>query len=842
MATRQGVGLARLLCQRGRRATGLLESSLDSQLPFAAVRWRGKHHSANHDFLQESPCAFLSSNSSEDSESEERNTRPALTVDPAWLRAAPFRLHPHHSASSLNLPYTVRWSPSTPELSVRWFSSKPGSDAAALGAEFQGAVAEVLKSEHGERLQKETSASEAAACDDAVNSLSEAQKKAKQKEAAKKDKTILQQAIATIVGIPAALRAVFSMSGADWVRTFKGWGTAIKETAQHYWVGTKLLWADVRVASRLLLKVANGKSLTRRERKQLTRTVADVFRLVPFAIFVIVPFMEFLLPVFLRFFPNMLPSTFQDKMKEEELMKKKLQARLQYARFLQETVGEMAREVKSTSTGEKKKTAEDLVAFMQKVRTGQHVSNDDIVNFAKLFNDELTLDNISRPRLVSMCKYMGLSPFGTDAYLRYTLRARLNWIKEDDKLIQREGVDSLTEKELRSACRQRGMLMVGNMTEDEMRMEIREWLDLSLNRSLPSSLLILSRIVTRNLDDAVVQSTLPLILVPPPDSSRASGQTETDTPKDADMRLLWSSRTAPSPPLPATAFSLPEQALPLPLPLPFPQASPFPGGASLAAPGFVHGAQFSSMSRPPNGDRSRNGAAVLWDARMARTALSMGSMASSRAPFLNGRSHGGAQFSHTDSKPQPLVSQASVKTAPAARGVAGREPQPPVQVTALVSSRTPTAQEIISRVLRQLSDQKTASDESLRSRALVPYANRPLPVSALLASLRNRQHKPSSKPGVSSGLVPVPPHPGTFTNHGSHALPPTSTPPQNTASEAPRPAAHVTILLPYEETAYEESSGDPSQQSFEAALSGLPFRPSGLRMSRSKLAEMWNSD
>jgi LETM1 and EF-hand domain-containing protein 1 len=107
------------------------------------------------------------------------------------------------------------------------------------------------------------------------------------------------------------------MSGSDWVVTFRGWGVAIKETAQHYWVGTKLLWADVRVASRLLLKVANGKSLSRRERKQLTRTVADVFRLVPFAIFVIVPFMEFLLPVFLRFFPNMLPSTFQDKMKEE---------------------------------------------------------------------------------------------------------------------------------------------------------------------------------------------------------------------------------------------------------------------------------------------------------------------------------------------------------------------------------------------------------------------------------------------------------------------------------------------------------------------------------------------
>lgn len=32
-----------------------------------------------------------------------------------------------------------------------------------------------------------------------------------------------------------------------------------------------------------------------------------------------------------------------------------------------------------------------------------------------------------RPRLVSMCKYMGLQTFGTDAYLRYILRARLAW-------------------------------------------------------------------------------------------------------------------------------------------------------------------------------------------------------------------------------------------------------------------------------------------------------------------------------------------------------------------------------------------------------------------------------
>ncbi len=46
---------------------------------------------------------------------------------------------------------------------------------------------------------------------------------------------------------------------------------------------------------------------------QLKRTTQDLLRLVPFAVFIIVPFMELLLPVALKLFPNMLPSTFEDK-------------------------------------------------------------------------------------------------------------------------------------------------------------------------------------------------------------------------------------------------------------------------------------------------------------------------------------------------------------------------------------------------------------------------------------------------------------------------------------------------------------------------------------------------
>lgn len=78
----------------------------------------------------------------------------------------------------------------------------------------------------------------------------------------------------------------------------------------HYYHGFRLLFIDIGIASRLLWKVLNGISLSRREHKQLVRTSSDVFRLVPFSVFIIIPFMELLLPVFLKFFPNLLPSTF----------------------------------------------------------------------------------------------------------------------------------------------------------------------------------------------------------------------------------------------------------------------------------------------------------------------------------------------------------------------------------------------------------------------------------------------------------------------------------------------------------------------------------------------------
>eukprot|EP01041_Mallomonas_annulata_P006773 gene6773-13722_t len=266
-----------------------------------------------------------------------------------------------------------------------------------------------------------------------------------------------------------------------------------KETIHHYWVGSKLLWSEMKLTTQILKRLLQGHGITRRERLQLMRTTTDMFRLVPFAVFVIVPFMELLLPVALKLFPNMLPSTFQDKLKREENMKQELQMRLAVAGFMQETLHSMVSKTnkKFTNTSDAA-GAKEVIDFMEKARQGQALPKESVIRIAQLFKDELTLANIARPQLVLMCQFMGLPPYGNDALLRFQLRAKMRLVKEDDRRILWEGLDSLTKLELREACRDRGMRSVG-LTLYGYKLQLREWLDLSIQKNIPISLLVMSR-------------------------------------------------------------------------------------------------------------------------------------------------------------------------------------------------------------------------------------------------------------------------------------------------------------------------------------------------------------
>ncbi|XP_074948161.1 mitochondrial proton/calcium exchanger protein isoform X1 [Phalacrocorax aristotelis] len=269
----------------------------------------------------------------------------------------------------------------------------------------------------------------------------------------------------------------------------KSLGQRIVDELKHYYHGFRLLWIDTKIAARMLWRVLHGNTLSRRERRQFLRICADLFRLVPFLVFLVVPFMEFLLPVALKLFPNMLPSTFETKSKKEERLKKELRVKLELAKFLQDTIEEMALKNKAA----KGNVTKDFSTFFQKIReTGERPSNEEILRFSKLFEDELTLDNLTRPQLVALCKLLELQSIGTNNFLRFQLTMRLRSIKADDKLIAEEGVDSLTVKELQAACRARGMRALG-VTEERLKEQLKQWLDLHLNQEIPTSLLILSR-------------------------------------------------------------------------------------------------------------------------------------------------------------------------------------------------------------------------------------------------------------------------------------------------------------------------------------------------------------
>uniref|UniRef100_A0A8C2SMK3 Mitochondrial proton/calcium exchanger protein n=1 Tax=Coturnix japonica TaxID=93934 RepID=A0A8C2SMK3_COTJA len=269
----------------------------------------------------------------------------------------------------------------------------------------------------------------------------------------------------------------------------KSIGQRIVDELKHYYHGFRLLWIDTKIAARMLWRILHGNTLSRRERRQFLRICADLFRLVPFLVFLVVPFMEFLLPVALKLFPNMLPSTFETKSKKEERLKKQLRVKLELAKFLQDTIEEMALKNKAA----KGNVTKDFSTFFQKIReTGERPSNEEILRFSKLFEDELTLDNLTRPQLVALCKLLELQSIGTNNFLRFQLTMRLRTIKADDKMIAEEGVDSLTVKELQAACRARGMRALG-VTEERLKEQLKQWLDLHLNQEIPTSLLILSR-------------------------------------------------------------------------------------------------------------------------------------------------------------------------------------------------------------------------------------------------------------------------------------------------------------------------------------------------------------
>ncbi|XP_046749325.1 mitochondrial proton/calcium exchanger protein [Diprion similis] len=262
----------------------------------------------------------------------------------------------------------------------------------------------------------------------------------------------------------------------------------VKAEILHYYHGFRLLGLDMKVSAKLIWRILRGKDLSRREHRLLIKTTGDVFRLIPFSVFIIVPFMELLLPVAIKLFPGLLPSTFQTATEKEDKLKQALKVKLEVAKFLQKTLDDMA--VQSSDRNSEK--AKEFSDFFYKIRLGAVASNEEIMKFSKQFEDEITLDSLSRPQLIALCRVVDVQTLGTTNFLRFQLRMKLRSLAADDRMIDKEGVESLTRAELQQACRARGMRAYG-MPDSRLREQLAQWLDLSLGEKVPPTLLLLSR-------------------------------------------------------------------------------------------------------------------------------------------------------------------------------------------------------------------------------------------------------------------------------------------------------------------------------------------------------------
>ena len=267
------------------------------------------------------------------------------------------------------------------------------------------------------------------------------------------------------------------------------WRRIVAEV-KHYYHGFRLLFLDIRIASRTLWKILRGRTMTRREHTHFRKAVADIFRLLPFSVFIIIPFAELALPFALKFFPGMLPSTFETLSKKETRLKRELKVKLEMAKFLQDTVEDIA-----VHANKKSNVSQNFIEFFKKTRvTNQQPTNEEILLYAKLFKDELTLSSINRPQLIALCRLLQVPTVGTNEFLRLLLEMKLGRLHRDDELIMKEGVDSLTTAELMQACQSRGMRALG-VPRKRLKQQLTEWIDLHLNYDVPSSLLLLSRVL-----------------------------------------------------------------------------------------------------------------------------------------------------------------------------------------------------------------------------------------------------------------------------------------------------------------------------------------------------------
>lgn len=329
----------------------------------------------------------------------------------------------------------------------------------------------------------------------------------------------------------------------------------IKEGTVHSWNwfknGTVLFKKNFTISKRLLGKKLNGEELNYKEHSLLVTTTSDLVKLIPFSFFVIVPFAELLLPVVLKFYPKLLPSTYDvQKLFGKSSVKvdgtilgsdrsKRLLAKQKLMEFFKEvSIKTDVDKEEQKKLSERNQAINDfkrMVIGYNSNSTRTVLPNvDDIRKFISHFPqgpDYFRLENLKIEILESICFLLNIDPFTFRSHIVIQLKRFINEIRKEDKSIKWEGVDSLSSEDLVEANRKRG-LPIENIGSDELKNQLREWIEISSDRRIPISVLLWIRAV------AVSENIDLLELVPDPTRSQLDRVEDSSNDTVAKLRTL----------------------------------------------------------------------------------------------------------------------------------------------------------------------------------------------------------------------------------------------------------------------------------------------------------------
>jgi len=254
-----------------------------------------------------------------------------------------------------------------------------------------------------------------------------------------------------------------------------------------------LFGADVRASFFLMKRVVRGYPLKMRERNLLVRTTSDCLKLIPFSFFLIVPFAELALPFVLRVFPNMLPSTFFQQKYDNATLARKFKAKEEIAEFWQQVVHQRTKEILDSDDHQHADRAEELAEFQEKLLEGtEYPTLKEILRFSKLFQEELSLKNMTDKQVGALAKMLGLPQANSwwPGHLEVQLRHHITQLRREDRDYMWEGIDGLTSAELIEACKKRA-IRFHEVSEEDMKRDLRRWLELSAStQRIPTALLL----------------------------------------------------------------------------------------------------------------------------------------------------------------------------------------------------------------------------------------------------------------------------------------------------------------------------------------------------------------